>query len=96
MINGGHFIDLAELASREAHPDMERLKKVYPLAAEGIRLTCKYGVVSYRGTFHCNDEHQLVFETDDAMEAMAALETLAAQVGPDIGYMLILRPQPTW
>ena len=72
---------------------METLRKLHPKAAADIGLTCKYGIVSYKGSFQCNDRHQLVFETDDAMEAMSALETLALQVGPDMGYLLILRPQ---
>jgi len=71
------------------YADMETLKREY-LDTTIIKLTCKYGLVRFRGTLQCAVRHRLVFETNDAMEAVSALETLTAQVGPGVGFMIIL------
>lgn len=54
-------------------------------------LTKKYGIIRFHGTLMHNANHVLVFESDDAVEAMRELELRCAEDDPHHGYMLVVR-----
>lgn len=51
----------------------------------------KFGVVRFQGTVQFNKNHELAFQTDDAVEAMHELERLCAEDDEGHGYMLIIK-----
>jgi hypothetical protein len=51
----------------------------------------KYGVVRFRGTVHFNRNHEMVFQSDDAVEAMNELERRCADDDVVHGYTLIIK-----
>lgn len=63
---------------------------VYTAAME-IQLTKKYGVVRFKGKLYHNEAHQLVFESDDPLEAMRALEEYCKTLPEEAGCMIMLR-----
>src|SRR4028119_1387919 len=56
-----------------------------------IELQSRYGVVQVRGTERHNTGHNLVFQSDDAFEAMRKLEELADQKEPEYTYILLIK-----
>ena len=59
--------------------------------SEQLNQQHKYGVVRFQGTFQFNTNHELVFESDNPVEAMSELETLCAKDDPGHGYILIIK-----
>ena len=59
--------------------------------SELLDLLRKYGVVRFWGTVQFNREHELVFQSDDPIEAMNELERLCAHDDGVHGYMLIIK-----
>ena len=55
------------------------------------RLQRKYGVMRFTGTLHHNRDHELVFESDNPLEAMQQLETLCGTDDSEHGYMLVIK-----
>ena len=51
----------------------------------------KYGVIRFRGTIQFNTDHELVFQSDDPIEAMNELERRCADDDAGHGYMLIIK-----
>ena len=56
-----------------------------------LNLQRKYGVVKFLGSVQFNKEHELVFQTDVAIEAMNELERLCADDDGEHGYMLVIK-----
>jgi hypothetical protein len=54
-------------------------------------LECKYGVVRFAGSLHRNTRHELVFQSNDALEAMQQLEVLCRTDDVDHGHMLAIK-----
>jgi hypothetical protein len=59
--------------------------------SEQLNQQRKYSVVRFRGTVQFNRDHELVFQSDDAPEAMNELERRCADDNGVHGYTLIIK-----
>ena len=59
------------------------------VATAQLGLQHKYGVVCFRGTTRFTCEHTLLFQSDDAIEAMKTLEKMAVLLDAEHDLMLV-------